>query len=571
MAKPRLIKPGTYALVAYIGLSTTGSSLYLHETYVHDRPDAGIKEATARLGELGKNAAEMNSTTSFGALIDEWMRHSSTVGRRSPTTIAVMPAGCPSSRPLPVPFRWRRSPPRCSTIGTTRCWRLATPRPTSRRSTAWCRPCSSRARSGSPPTEPWPAARPRSASPSMMSRRRPPDRVETLIRLAEESRSAEMADLIHWAAIPGMRRGEICGLHRSRVDWEAARVDVCRSVCKDNRTIKEKDTKTHLNRWVPVGQTGLAILKTRQIRALARAEAAGVTLDPDGYVWPTDEAGRTPISAGLGTIGRRNGTTDATPAQVDSRRSPNRRRHDAMAQRRCARRRPTCRESRPRGPGWRAPSGVRPRVRRRRRSSSFPASDLGGSRSFTITGLASPPVRFATLRRITAKPSKDKSPPVLSGPCIRLSWEPGDLGLEFANLRIPAAHLSFEPEKLGLVIPRREPSCLGEARTTALAHEPPAMHATGAHSVTFTPRHTGSLAVVGEFAWLIPPTTDPLTDHSLSDSDNRLVEVGAAFGTIEHSIPVGEDSTVGCHQQIAQTRRRGLDTHDGLIEVRSAL
>jgi len=88
MAKPNLIKPGTDALRAYAGRSSTGSPMYLLETYVHDRPDAGIKEATARLRELEKKATEMTSTTSFGALIDEWMKHSSTVGRRSPTTIA---------------------------------------------------------------------------------------------------------------------------------------------------------------------------------------------------------------------------------------------------------------------------------------------------------------------------------------------------------------------------------------------------------------------------------------------------------------------------------------------------
>jgi integrase len=295
MAKPRMIKPGTYALRAYVGRSATGSPMYLHETYVHDRPDAGVKEATARLRELEKKAAEMTSTTSFGALIDEWMKHSSTVGRRSPTTIAgyvrrvpvikaalgAVPVGKLTPKMLDDWYNEMLE------AGRTPADVKAFHRIVSaalHQGEKWGTANGAVARRASPITVPKYDVEPPS-----------PDRVETLIRLAEESRSAEMADLIHWAAISGMRRGEICGLHWSRVDWDAARVYVCRSVWQSNQTIEEKDTKTHLNRWVPVGQAGIAILKTRQARALATAEGVGVTLDPDGYVWSTDEAGRTPM------------------------------------------------------------------------------------------------------------------------------------------------------------------------------------------------------------------------------------------------------------------------------------
>jgi hypothetical protein len=85
-AEPREVKPGTFALRAYIGRAT-GSPRYLHETYVSPRPDTGIDEAWRRLPRLERKATNARADSgTFGALLDQWLDHATSL-RRSPTTL----------------------------------------------------------------------------------------------------------------------------------------------------------------------------------------------------------------------------------------------------------------------------------------------------------------------------------------------------------------------------------------------------------------------------------------------------------------------------------------------------
>ncbi|HEX3795071.1 MAG TPA: site-specific integrase [Acidimicrobiales bacterium] len=294
MAEPRELSPGVFSLRAYVGRSPSGSPRYLSETYRHPRPDGGIAEARRRLRKLEQKAAKQKSTISFAALLNDWLDHTRTIGR-SPTTVAGYEWRCRlisealgdvvadtlTAKQLDQWYgqllREGRSP--ADVRGFHRVISAAL-----NRGEQWGTISKNVARRADPPRVPAPEISPPSA-----------DRVATLIGLAECSRSTELADLIRWAVLTGCRRGEICALRWSRVDWENARVRVSRSIWQVNKDIGEKDTKGQAARWVSVGEVGLTILRGRQERARAIAEAVGVTVGPDAYVWSSDESGLEPM------------------------------------------------------------------------------------------------------------------------------------------------------------------------------------------------------------------------------------------------------------------------------------
>jgi integrase len=294
VAEPREVKPGTFALRAYVGRSPTGNARFLHETYVHHRKDSGLAEARRRQRGLEERARqERAASTTFGALLDDWMAHAHRLGR-SPTTLAnyeirvrVIKTGLGahqldelSAKDLD---RWYgdlqkagRSPADIrafhrivsAALSQGERWDVVD-RNVARRATLPHVPDAGIA----PPT---------------------PDEVSTLIRMAERSRTPEMASIIFFAALTGLRRGELCALRWDRVDWPGATIRVDQAVWQVSGEIGDKDTKTHQARTLGVGEIGTSLLKARRGRAVTAAEVAGVELESDGFVWSSDEAGRRP-------------------------------------------------------------------------------------------------------------------------------------------------------------------------------------------------------------------------------------------------------------------------------------
>lgn len=290
-------KPGHFEIRAYLGRSPSGSPRYVQETYVHHRKDGGIQAAKKRMRDLERKAENQKSTTTLAALLDDWLLQAKRVGR-SPTTLGAyerrvrfitaglgdVQLGKLTAKDLDAWYgqltEAGKSPADVKAYHRIISAAL-------NQGEKWDDEIRNVARRAGPPRVPDVDIEPPS-----------PERVETLIRLAEKSRTSEMASIIFWACLTGMRRGEICGLHWNRVDWEGARVYVCRSVWQINKNLGEKDTKSHQTRWVSIEDaTGVSVglLQARWNRAVADAEAVGVELDPDGYVWSTDLAGRQPF------------------------------------------------------------------------------------------------------------------------------------------------------------------------------------------------------------------------------------------------------------------------------------
>jgi integrase len=117
-----------------------------------------------------------------------------------------------------------------------------------------------------------------------------PAQVSALIREAARpsSRAPEMAAVITLAALTGMRRGELCGLRWSDVDWRGSAVTVRQSIWQTSDGIGTKTPKTHQTRRLLLGEHAMAVLADRLERAQSDAKMAKIKLPSDGYIFSLD-------------------------------------------------------------------------------------------------------------------------------------------------------------------------------------------------------------------------------------------------------------------------------------------
>jgi integrase len=116
----------------------------------------------------------------------------------------------------------------------------------------------------------------------------PPARVVALIDHAELSRAPDMATIIVTAALTGLRRGELCGLRWSDIDWHGQTITVQRSVWQAGKDWGVKDPKSHQVRVIPAGPRVLAALTAWRLRAEREARAAMVEVADDAYAFGPD-------------------------------------------------------------------------------------------------------------------------------------------------------------------------------------------------------------------------------------------------------------------------------------------
>jgi integrase len=114
------------------------------------------------------------------------------------------------------------------------------------------------------------------------ARARPTDPAEAA-RLADEAfrMDDDWGTLVWLVMTTGMRRGELCGLRFSRIDFDTETVDVRRNWVNG----KEKDTKTHQSRRIALDSETLALLREHRERVKARVEALGTTFSDDLFVF----------------------------------------------------------------------------------------------------------------------------------------------------------------------------------------------------------------------------------------------------------------------------------------------
>jgi integrase len=76
---------------------------------------------------------------------------------------------------------------------------------------------------------------------------------------------------------------------------EAAELLILRNLFQAAGRLVEKDTKTHAARRLALSEDSVALLEEHRRRCAERAEACGVRLSDDAYVFSFDPAGRQPM------------------------------------------------------------------------------------------------------------------------------------------------------------------------------------------------------------------------------------------------------------------------------------
>jgi integrase len=126
-----------------------------------------------------------------------------------------------------------------------------------------------------------------------------PDEVRRVVEAAESTEPA-LASLLLLAALTGARRGELCALRWSDVDWDAGTLRIARSVYETaGGGWAEKGTKTHQSRRIGVDEFGLVILRRHRASVDQLADELGVTIAPDAFLFSRSPAGLEPIRPGV--------------------------------------------------------------------------------------------------------------------------------------------------------------------------------------------------------------------------------------------------------------------------------
>ena len=108
--------------------------------------------------------------------------------------------------------------------------------------------------------------------------------VRSVIEAAED-RDPRLAPLLMLAALTGMRRGELCALRWTDVDFERGELDVSRSVVVVPGGLAEKGTKTHRFRIVALDNVGIALLMRHRANVEDWARQAEVEVPEDAFVF----------------------------------------------------------------------------------------------------------------------------------------------------------------------------------------------------------------------------------------------------------------------------------------------
>jgi integrase len=115
-----------------------------------------------------------------------------------------------------------------------------------------------------------------------------------LVLRAAEGGSPDLGPILLFGMLTGMRRGEICGVQWSDIDWARSRVTVRRSVWQVRSSWGIKDPRTHQARTIALDPAAVALLTARMVRAEEDAELSGVSLAANGFAWSSYIDGRAP-------------------------------------------------------------------------------------------------------------------------------------------------------------------------------------------------------------------------------------------------------------------------------------
>lgn len=121
-----------------------------------------------------------------------------------------------------------------------------------------------------------------------------PEQVRAVVEAAERVEPA-LAVLLLLAALTGARRGELCALRWSDVNWTSKTLDIARSVYETKGGgWAEKSTKTHAVRRIGLDDFALAVLKRHRASVDTLADDLELSVPSDAFIFSRSPSGSEP-------------------------------------------------------------------------------------------------------------------------------------------------------------------------------------------------------------------------------------------------------------------------------------
>ena len=298
------LRPGVWRLRVYVGRRANGTPIQVTQTLVSPeaakgraRPGDGTRLADRELAKMVAKVANGNARTgneTMDGLLDRWLAHVESIGR-SPTTLREYQR---IAEKVVSPAIGKVRLAKLTAGDLDRLYAQLTKKgnkaTTVRRVHAligaalhqgerWDLVERNVARLATPPT----VHAHEVSAPS-------PVEVRRVVEIAETVEPA-LAAMLLLAGATGARRGELCALRWSDVEWQTSTLTISRSLYeKRGGGWAEKSTKTHARRDVPLDDFALTVL--RRHRANVDALALDLALDvlPDGFIFSRSPAGADP-------------------------------------------------------------------------------------------------------------------------------------------------------------------------------------------------------------------------------------------------------------------------------------
>jgi integrase len=119
------------------------------------------------------------------------------------------------------------------------------------------------------------------------------DEVKLLIAEAQATNPV-LATAVAQAAVTGARRGELCALRWSDVDWDRGVLRIARSLSVIRQQVSERPTKSHPVRQITIDTDMEAFLLARRAQQKSYAAAVGTSLVDDPYILSRKSDGSAP-------------------------------------------------------------------------------------------------------------------------------------------------------------------------------------------------------------------------------------------------------------------------------------
>lgn len=107
--------------------------------------------------------------------------------------------------------------------------------------------------------------------------------VDQLLAVLGAVQDPQLARAMALAASTGLRRGEVCGLRWSNIDWDGGQIRIAGAIIDVGGKLYEKDTKTHKARRLDLDEVSRSVLERQAIERGEQSPRAFVfSFEPDG-------------------------------------------------------------------------------------------------------------------------------------------------------------------------------------------------------------------------------------------------------------------------------------------------